>query len=281
MSKILITGATGFIGGHLVPAIEKAGHEVICMNSGSGDVADPATWSKYPTADIVIHLAGKSFVPASWADPSAFVQCNLMGTIEALNYCKKNNASILFLSSYLYGNPQSLPIAETATLSATNPYAFSKKLAEDACRFYAANFGVDITILRPFNVYGLGQPKDFLIPSIIRQVKNREDIHIKDLEPKRDYVYVQDVVSAVLASIKNIRGINVFNIGSGESYSVAELINMIQKISGTELTVYSSNERRRDEIMNTIADITLAKQKLNWSPIWSLNDGLKEIFDTE
>lgn len=281
MSKILITGATGFIGGHLVPAIEKAGHEVISLNSGSGDVADPSTWSKYPAADIVIHLAGKSFVPASWSDPSAFVQCNLMGTMEALNYCKKNNAKLVFLSSYLYGNPLTLPIAETATLAATNPYAFSKKLAEDACRFYAGNFGVDITIFRPFNVYGVGQPRDFLIPSIIRQVKNREDIHVKDLEPKRDYIYVQDVVSAVLAAIIRIKGFNVFNIGSGESYSVAELITLIQQISSTDLAVYSSGERRRDEIMNTVADITLASQKLNWSPQWSLKDGLRQVFDAE
>lgn len=281
MNKILITGATGFIGGHVVPAIENAGYEVIGVNSRSGDVADPATWYGYPAADTVIHLAGKSFVPASWSDPSAFVHCNLMGTMEALNYCKKHNAKLVFLSSYLYGNPLSLPIAETATLAATNPYAFSKKLAEDTCRFYAANFGVDITILRPFNVYGAGQPKDFLIPSIIRQVKNREDIHVKDLEPKRDYVYVEDVVSAVLAAVKQVKGFNVFNIGSGESYSVAELITLIQQISGTDLTVYSSGERRRDEIMNTVADITLAHQKLNWLPEWSLKDGLKQIFEAE
>lgn len=275
--KILVTGATGFIGKHIVPALASRGYEVLVYNSAAGDVAQAATWQGFADADVVIHLAGRSFVPASWADPSAFLHCNLMGTVEALNYCKARNARLIFLSSYLYGHPQALPIPETAPLDATNPYALSKKLAEEACSFYAKRFGVDITVLRPFNVYGPGQPSDFLIPSIIRQVQQGLPIRVKDLDPRRDYVYVSDLVSAILASIGTLSGYQVYNIGSGSSYSVQELIEVIQQINGSALPVISAQERRRDEIMDTIADIQAARNCLNWAPEVDLAQGLRQM----
>src|SRR5207249_744087 len=119
-----------------------------------------------------------------------------------------------FLSSYLYGNPSSLPIPETAPLVATNPYALSKRLAEEACRFYADSFGTSITVLRLFNVYGKGQHKSFLIPTILEQVKCSEQIGVKDLTPKRDYVHINDVVGAILKAAEPRKGLNIFNIGS-------------------------------------------------------------------
>jgi nucleoside-diphosphate-sugar epimerase len=279
MRKILITGSSGFIGKHLVPKLKEAGFEVFAVNSTWGDVANPLTWVKFPTVDIVIHLAGKSFVPASWSDPSSFIKCNLLGTIEALNFCKSNNASLIFLSSYLYGNPINLPIKEQDPINALNPYALSKQLAEEACCFYSKSFSLDISIIRPFNVYGNGQPKDFLIPSLIAQIKNSEIIKVKDLEPKRDYVYIDDLITAIISSVNTIKGYKIFNIGSGTSYSVAELIQILQKIAGTNLPVESVNERRKDEIMNTVADISKAKSELNWQPRISLQDGLTTLID--
>jgi len=140
MRKILITGGSGFIGKHLVPKLKVVGFEVFPVDSSWGDVSNPSTWVKFPKVDVVIHLAGKSFVPASWSDPSTFIKCNLLGTIEALNYCKANNASLIFMSSYLYGNPLHLPINEEDTVNALNPYALSKQLAEEACRFIVKAF---------------------------------------------------------------------------------------------------------------------------------------------
>ena len=277
MTRILVTGATGFIGRHLVPQLRIAGHEVAEANSRSGDVAEESTWLKFPKAEVVVHLAGKTFVPDSWADPAGFIICNLQGTVAALNYCKTNNARLVFLSSYLYGNPLTLPIPETAPLIANNPYALSKKLAEEACEFYSESFGMTITILRPFNVYGQGQPENFLIPSIIRQVNAGKLIQVKDLEPKRDYVYIGDLVDAIAKAIELRQGLNIFNIGTGLSYSVAELIALIQQIKGTHLGVQSSGEVRVGEVMDTLADVRKANAVLNWRPTTSLLQGLAQI----
>ena len=277
MTKVLITGSSGFIGKHLIQIMCSDKFDVVAVDSSWGDVSEQTTWNSFPLVDIVIHLAGKSFVPASWEDPSLFFKSNVLGTIEALNYCKKNNASLVFLSSYMYGNPEFLPISETAKLEASNPYALSKMLAEEACRFYAKSHSINITVLRPFNVYGTGQPPDFLIPSIISQIKNSDCIFVNDLEPKRDYIHIDDLVFAIITAMQSLKGYNVYNIGSGTSYSVAELIDILQELASTSLPVVSSMQRRKDEIMDTIANISLANEELRWNPKTNLKVGLKEL----
>jgi nucleoside-diphosphate-sugar epimerase len=281
MNKILITGSSGFIGKHLFSTLSKLKYSVCGFDiNNSGDVVDEKTWNHFPKADVVIHLAAKSFVPQSWQYPGDFIKCNVIGTTNALNYCKKNNAKLIFLSSYMYGNPISLPIPESAKLDPTNPYALSKKISEDICQFYCEKFGLDAIILRPFNIYGNGQPVNFLIPQIISQVKNNSEIIIKDSEPKRDFVYINDLINAIIKSIEiNIKGYSIFNIGSGVSYSVMELINIIQKLNMSNKPIISTNERRRDEIMDTVADIQKAKNELGWEPEWTLHDGLSQLLN--
>ena len=278
MSKILITGSSGFIGQHLIMALSKLNLIFYDFDIINGDVADEKTWAVYPKADIVVHLAAKSFVPNSWNQPGDYIHCNVMGTTNALNYCKNHGAKLIFLSSYLYGNPDILPIAESAKLESTNPYALSKRIAEEICQFYYEKFGLDAIIFRPFNVYGPGQPENFLIPEIINQVRNDNKIILKDLEPKRDYVYIGDLINAIVKAIDvDIKGFSVYNIGSGVSYSVQEVIDFIQEISHSNKPVISKNERRRNEIMNTIADIQKAKTELGWDIKFSLYDGLAKL----
>lgn len=261
-----------------MPVLREAGHETVERQSNAGDVADESTWLGFPSAEAVVHLAGKSFVPDSWDDPSAYVKTNLMGTMGALAYCRRHGARLVLLSSYMYGHPTRLPIDEAAELFATNPYALSKKLAEEACTFFAENFGVNVTVLRPFNVYGPGQSERFLIPSIFRQVKEGGIIRVKDLEPRRDYIYVSDLVDAVAKAVSIQHGYRVFNIGSGVSHSVAEVLELIESICGVPLRIESEGERRKDEVMDTVADISEAGRCLGWQPRFTLRDGLDDMF---
>jgi GDP-4-dehydro-6-deoxy-D-mannose reductase len=274
MTSVLVTGATGFIGRHLVEALRVEGCAIVAADRSSGDAADPQTWKRFPHADVVVHLAARTFVPESWEAPALFVRANLLGTIEALEYCRAHGARFVFPSSYLYGDAAQQPIAESAPLVPKNPYALSKRLAEESCEFYAGRFGVATTILRPFNIYGPGQADTFLIPTILNQLKAGKEIHVKDLEPRRDYIFVGDVVDAVVKAMGRAEGFGLFNIGSGTSHSVSELIAIIQQVWGTALPVRSDGVRRPGEVMETIADITRAQQELGWRPRFTLRQGL-------
>ena len=280
MDRIVVTGGTGFIGKHLVTRLRQDRNQVFAFDINTGNVVNKATWDRYPPADVVVHLAARSFVPDSWKQPKEYIHSNLLGTVNALEFCRKHNARLVYVSSYLYGDPVSLPICESASLSALNPYAFSKKLAEDVCLFYMDAFGVNPLILRPFNVYGAYQSASFLIPSIVSQVRAGHTIHVKDLEPKRDYVYVKDFVDAISKGIDGRINTGIFNIGSGVSYSVGELIATIQGVLGTSLPVVSKDQRRPGEIMDSVADIGAACRELGWTPRFSLADGLQDMLQT-
>src|SRR5581483_1233335 len=150
--------------------------------------------------DHVFHLAARTFVPSSWADPAPFYATNVMGTVNVAQLCRSQGASLTFMSSYMYGVPQVIPINEDHPLVAFNPYGHSKLLAEDVCRFYSRQFGINVAVVRPFNIFGPGQGPDFLIPTIIAQALSREasQISIADDRPRRDYLFVEDLVELLL-----------------------------------------------------------------------------------
>jgi nucleoside-diphosphate-sugar epimerase len=277
MTRVLVTGASGFIGRHLVPRLRMDGHDVVGVGRGSGVVTEAAAWERFPASDVVVHLAARSFVPDSWEAPAAFITTNLSSTLHALEYCRTHDAHLVFLSSYIYGDAAQQPVSESSAVVARNPYALSKKLGEEACEFFADRFRVRITVFRPFNIYGPGQPDVFLVPTIVNQLKSREEVRVRDLEPRRDYVYVLDVVEAIVRAVACDRGFRVFNLGSGVSHSVADLIRLMQEIWGTDLPVRSDGVRRKDEVMDTVADITRAKQQLGWTPRFSLRQGLDHL----
>jgi nucleoside-diphosphate-sugar epimerase len=182
----------------------------------------------------------------------------------------------------VYGEPQRLPIAEDHPVAALNPYAHTKILAEETARFYEKRFAVPLLIVRPFNIYGPGQRKSFLIPWIVQQVldPSAEAVHVQDLRPKRDYLYVEDAVELLLASFRAAsRG--VVNMGSGRSASVEEVAQLVNKAAGVSKPVVSEGRTRAGEIMDMVADNSHAAAEMGWRPRTSLEDGIAAVVAAE
>lgn len=283
MSKILVTGASGFIGRVLVTRLRAQSLDVLVTSSADGDISSRETLERFAQQDIahVFHLAGKTFVPDSWDDPQAFCQTNVMGTISVLEFCRKKHIPMTCVSAYVYGHPDSLPIEENSAIRPSNPYALTKRLAEEACEFYANTYNFPVTTIRPFNVYGIGQGENFLIPSIIHQVLNESQIVVKDLQPRRDYVYLEDLLGALVATLDRPKGYNVYNVGSGYSLSVKEVIDVIQDVAGTCKEIICDNVVRSNELMDVVAGISKAGKELGWHPEYSFRTGIENIIRSE
>jgi GDP-4-dehydro-6-deoxy-D-mannose reductase len=282
VSRVLVTGASGFIGRALVEKLKSRRLEIVEVDSGSGDISDPATLERIGDAEVsrVFHLAGRTYVPDSWNDPAGFLRVNTGGTVNVVAYCRKHTIPLTYVSAYLYGQPENLPISEVSAVRPNNPYALSKFLAEQICEFYASAYGLSVTVIRPFNVYGAGQDGRFLIPSIIEQVRHSGVIHVKDLSPRRDYVYIDDLIEALIRTLGHHAGYEVYNIGTGMSLSVSEIIETIQAVAHTSKAVVCENDRRNHEIDDVVADIRKAVSELGWSPKYSFRQGIEEILNS-
>lgn len=279
MGRFLITGASGFLGRSLVCQLHALSHEVVELSSRSGDIADPNIFTalRNDRFDRVFHLAGKTYVPDSWKTPAEFLRINCIGTANVLAFCKEHSVPVTVASAYVYGIPRCLPISENEPPRPNNPYALSKYLAEQICEFHARTFGLPISVLRIFNVFGQGQDDRFLVPTIICQARGKGVVELGDLSPRRDYVYSKDVISALITTLSVDRGYNVFNIGSGVSHSVAEVVEVIRAVLGVSFEVVCRGLRREHEIDNVVADISRARSILRWSPAYSFADGVNDM----
>lgn len=272
--KVIVTGSNGFVGKSLVQALKNDGAEVIEIDISNGqDITDMKTIKEHDDIDVVFHLAAILFVPYAWENPREVYNVNVMGTLNMLDYCRKNNINNFVLaSSYIYGEPEYLPIDEEHPVNPNNPYSRSKFLSENVCNAYHEDYGLNCAILRPFNIYGINQNENFLIPKILSQLDSGK-ITLKDPNPKRDFVYLADVIDAYLMSGIFDSGFEIFNIGSGKSHSVREVVDIIVEKSGTPIEVTYTGEARKNEVMDVVADIQKAK-KMGWSPKVALEDGL-------
>jgi nucleoside-diphosphate-sugar epimerase len=279
VSAFLVTGARGFIGRALVHRLESEGHSVIGLSTRNGDISEQATLHPYRGSEIqhVFHLAGRSFVPQSWSEPIEFHRVNTAGTLNVLEFCRERRLSLTYVSAYLYGQPLTQPIREDHPLVPNNPYGLSKMLAEIACEFYARTHDLKITVIRPFNVYGFGQNESFLIPIILRQILSADEVRVQDLAPKRDYLYIDDLIELLLATLNAPPGYNVYNAGTGSSLSVADVIAVTQAQAGTSKPARCGESVRAYEIPDTRADIEKARSELGWSPRYNFRDGIGTI----
>jgi nucleoside-diphosphate-sugar epimerase len=274
MDKVIVTGASGFIGQHLVAHLEQSGRRVVTVSRAHGvDI----TRDKLPLEGVshVFHLAGKTGVVEAWRSPIDYLETNAFGTARILEQCR-GRCSVTFVSGYVYGTPKRLPIREQDPVEIQNPYALSKLLAERICEFYVRFYEIPVVALRLFNVYGPGQDTSFLIPGILQQILDplQAEVRVQDLEPRRDYVYVSDAVAGIVMASNGPAG-SVFNIGYGTSYSVEEIIGRASIAAGVHKPYRSSGAKRPHEIDETCADISALREAVGWRPKVSIDAGLR------
>jgi len=277
--RIAVTGSTGFIGKYLVPALKKSNHVVVEISRSKG--IDICSWDDVKSidhCDIIIHLAAKTFVPDSFLNPREFYQINNTATLNALELARLWRAKLIYMSSYLYGPPQYVPVDEKHPINPHNPYAQSKFISEELCKGYHRDFHVPVTVFRLFNLYGPGQAGSLIIPDILKQIETGKVI-LKDPRPKRDYIHIDDVVSVIAKTIeKRLEGFNLFNLGTGKSCSVEQLVSTLKEVSPKKFDIEFTNEYRQGEVLESVADIDLLKSVIRWDSPIELKSGLKTLF---
>jgi len=282
-SSAVVTGSSGFIGKHLVHALKSINKEInvleISRTTSSIDVTDWEKVKKIPSQDVLFHLAGIINIQEAFVQPRDVYFTNYVGTLNMLEWCRLHDIKrMVYVSTFVYGVPQYLPVYEMHPASPNNPYSQSKLMGEELCEAYCRDHGLNVTILRLFNIYGAQQTGNFLIPQILRQLPSGE-VELGDPSPKRDFLYISDVVDALIAaSESDTDGCNVYNIGSGESYPAGEVADMLANIyfeqTGKNVSIKYTYGKRKSEIADTIANIDKAKNELKWTPQVDIKTGL-------
>lgn len=310
MTKSLVTGAGGFIGSHLVEELVKQGEEVrafIRYNSRNdrglledlkleiqneievipGDLKDPWAIKKaVKGCRKIFHLGALIAIPYSYFHPFDFVQTNVVGTANLLNACLEEDSIEIFIhtsTSEVYGTARYVPIDENHPLQAQSPYAASKIAADKLVESYYLSFNLPVAIIRPFNTFGPRQSLRAIIPSIISQALEKEEICLGNLKPRRDFLYIKDTIRGFIefAKCKEVIG-KVVNIGRGEDISIEDLAKKIISLMGKEIEIKIEERRirpQKSEVMQLLSDTHLAKKLFNWFPLYSLEDGLKETIE--
>ena len=280
--KVLITGSRGFIGGHLHDSLKKENIIVEDEPNYGKEGISSNSFHSLDGVNMLIHLASRSFVPESFDNPKKIYSENYLATLSVLEFCRKKNIKkIIFLSSYVYGDPSYLPIDEKHQTLIRNPYGRSKLHCESLCKAYSQDYGIDALILRPFNIYGNGQKKKFLLPTIIEQLldPHKDQITIENSFPKRDYLYINDLITALKRIILyyEFDGFSIMNIGNGTSHSVIEVIQTVMDVFGIKKEICDKKNARKNEIMDCYADISKIKNKLKWKPEFNLYEGIYDM----
>ena len=280
--KITVAGSDGFVGRNVCQQLIAKGHETIPIDIRYGlDLCDSSIIDKIDQMDCFIHLANLVYVPASYKDPAKFYRVNYLTTLNALEICRKYNARLIYASSYVYGTPQYLPVDENHPICPFNPYAQTKVICEKLCEGYNRDFGVKVSILRPFNIYGVGQKGMLLIPEIIGQIKEgKREIQLKAAAPRRDYVNVKDVAGAFVTCINDTNDFNVYNVCSGTSVSVREITEVINNHLKDKVSFCFAESDRPNEVNETLGSCKKI-ESIGWKNTISFEEGIVDILKSE
>lgn len=280
--KIAVAGSDGFVGRSVCSLFKDEGHTIIPIDITIGlDLCEASIIDKIPQIDCFIHLANLVYVPASYEDPAKFYRINYLTTLNALEICRKWKAKLIYISSYIYGPPQYLPVDEAHPVCPFNPYAQTKVICEKLCEGYERDFRVKIAIIRPFNLYGVGQKGKLLIPEIISQLKDgKSKIQLKAATPRRDYINVTDLALAIKLCAETDCPIGPYNVCSGESISVREMTEIINRNLRQKVEFTFTASDRPNEVDETRGAYNNLKS-LGWKPSIGFEDGIKAIIESE
>lgn len=274
-----MTGAKGFVGKALTARLEALGYAVLPFSKSLGhDLLTPSPFDDFLRYDVqtVFHLAGNSYGPESWDNPSFFYDLNTLGTQKVLNFCRKKGCRLIYVSTYVYGLPRYLPVDEKHPVAPHTPYAHSKWLGEEICRFYSQQFHVKTAIVRAFNIYGPGQSDRFLVPHIVKQGLVSGRVEVDDLKPKRDFLFIDDFIDACVAIYNQPFLFEIYNAGFGASLSVDDVITTLEVMTGKRIARLNRDRTRRNEIPDVVAKCRLVTEGL-WKPKTSFRDGLLHV----
>ncbi len=302
--RFLITGAAGFLGAPLANSLVTENHSVVGLDDLStgdpkqlfeevhlerGDINDrPKLWSMLQGVDCVYHLAARVIVPESVLYPREYNTVNVGGTVTLMEAMRDVGVRrVIFISSgTIYGNQRLQPLRESNRPNPRSPYAVSKLAAEYYIRTIGALWGIETVCLRVFNAYGPGQRLPLtnapVIPYCLRQALDNGTIVIHgNGEQTRDYVYIDDVVEAMVAA-SSVPDINrlVINVGSGKETSINDLVKKVLEITGAKPEIVT-NKSHDSGPSRMRAELAIAKKKLNYSPKYNLEQGLLKTIEKD
>lgn len=301
-NTILVTGAAGFIGSHLVELLIESGYFVKAFdryNSNSdrgwlsnfnhpnfefihGDIRDYDSVNKsVQDSEFVIHLAALIGIPYSYDSPLAYIRTNIEGTYNVLEASRNHSVRKVLVTSTseTYGSAQYVPIDEGHPLVGQSPYSASKIAADQLSLSYYKSFGLPLTIVRPFNTYGPRQSMRAVIPTIINQCLSQDSsIKLGSLHPTRDLTYVGDTCMGFLKILHSVNTEGeIINIGTNNEISIGDLVQMIMKLTKVSKPLEIDDKRIRpkpSEVDRLLCNNDKLVELVNWSPVTSLESGL-------
>lgn len=310
MKKILVTGADGFIGSHLVERLVELDYEVtafVYYNSFNswgwidsfsksikdrikvftGDIRDPnGVYESMKDVDIVFHLAALIAIPFSYNSPDSYVDTNIKGTLNILQAAKKlyTKRVLVTSTSEVYGTAQFVPITENHPLQGQSPYSATKIGADRLAESFYKSFNLPVTIVRPFNTFGPRQSARAIIPTIISQLlTGSSSIQLGDLSPTRDLLYVKDTIEGYIEILKSNKTIGEeINIATQSEISIGNLADLIFKIMDKKCKIITDKERirpRKSEVKRLFGSNQKLMELTNWKQKFNLEVGLRETIE--
>ncbi len=310
---ILVTGGAGFIGSHLVERLVEKGYLVICLDNFNdyydprlkennisgvvensnfklirGDILDLPlledifSGTQNSTPNKVVHLAAMAGVRSSIVNPEPYVDVDVKGTVNLLETAKKYNVEqfIFASSSSVYGLNEKTPFREDDPVDLQiSPYATAKRAAEIFCKTYNNLYGMPVTILRFFTVYGERQRPDMAIRKFTKLIIEDKPIPMfGDGSSLRDYTYISDCIDCIVSAIDFPKDFEIINIGSGITISLKELIRILEKVTRKKISIKQFNMQPGD-LPTTYADISKARKLFGYSPRVTIKEGIKRFFE--